>query len=219
MTETPTSATRGEVAREQVLSAAMRRFSAQGYAHVGLRDIAADAGFDVARVHRMFGSKEALFAACVERACGGWKAAEANADVPALAHAMTAHLLGAAPNSPGDPLQMLARSLSDPHAAPVLKSWTEDALLAPVTRLAQAHDAVPQADDHEAEQSAALLAAFCLGISMLRDVMGVSALTEHADGVLASRVERMLQACLAPAHAPLPLDGGVLAGGPGALHQ
>lgn len=213
MTETPTPATRGEAAREQVLAVAMRRFSAHGYAHVGLRDIAADAGFDVARVHRMFGSKEALFAACVARACAQWEAEKPPADVPALAQAMAAYLLAEAPQNGNAPLQMLARSLSDPHAAPVLKDWTRDALLAPVTRLAQHGDPSAGAEP-EAERGAALVAALCLGIAMLRDVMGVSALAGQADGVLTARVARMLEDCLTPAPMPaVHLSGARLSGG------
>lgn len=54
--------------RDRILSAAIVQFSRRSYEEVGLRDIAAVAGVDVAYVHRSFGSKEQLFAEAVRRA-------------------------------------------------------------------------------------------------------------------------------------------------------
>ena len=47
--------------RSEILCAARRRFLAESYENVGLRDIAGDVGVDVALVSRYFGSKDALF--------------------------------------------------------------------------------------------------------------------------------------------------------------
>ncbi len=47
--------------REAILDAARHRFTLESYDNVGLRDIAGDAGVDVALVSRYFGSKEGLF--------------------------------------------------------------------------------------------------------------------------------------------------------------
>ncbi|MET0250076.1 MAG: TetR family transcriptional regulator [Sphingobium sp.] len=52
--------------RARILEAARQTFAAHGYAHAGLRDIAALAGINVALVARYFGSKEKLFAAALE---------------------------------------------------------------------------------------------------------------------------------------------------------
>jgi AcrR family transcriptional regulator len=52
--------------REAILAAARERFSAQGYERTRLRDVAGDAGVDVALVHYHFKSKEGLFAAALE---------------------------------------------------------------------------------------------------------------------------------------------------------
>ena len=54
--------------RERILSAALHRFSNRSYEQTGLRDIAADAGVDVANVHRSFGSKQQLFAEVLRKA-------------------------------------------------------------------------------------------------------------------------------------------------------
>ncbi|MGU3494425.1 TetR/AcrR family transcriptional regulator [Xanthobacteraceae bacterium A53D] len=189
MTETIPSEQRGEAARELALAAALRRFSAQSYEHVGLRHIAADAGLDVARVHRMFGSKEALFGACVERAFAklDWNAQ----DPAALAQTITHQLLKPASDD-CDPLQLLARSAADPHAAPMLAARTRDALLAPAGRLARAPS------DAAAQQNAALLAALAIGISTVRNVLHAPALAPSDDDALAERIEDLLHACLAP---------------------
>src|SRR3546814_4650837 len=48
--------------RHAILLAATGRFLQDSYECVGLRDIARDAGIDVALVSRYFGSKEELFA-------------------------------------------------------------------------------------------------------------------------------------------------------------
>ena len=47
--------------RQAMLVAARRRFLQESYENVGLRDVAGDAGVDVALVSRYFGSKEELF--------------------------------------------------------------------------------------------------------------------------------------------------------------
>src|SRR5215207_7438800 len=52
--------------REAIRAAARERFSAQGYDRVRMRDVAADAGVDVALVTYHFGSKDGLFAAVLE---------------------------------------------------------------------------------------------------------------------------------------------------------
>src|SRR5690349_2732866 len=51
--------------REAILAAARERFSGHGYDRVRMRDIAADAGVDVALVTYHFGSKDGLFAAAL----------------------------------------------------------------------------------------------------------------------------------------------------------
>ena len=52
--------------RGAILAAARERFSAVGYERTRLRDVAGDAGVDVALVHYHFKSKDGLFAAALE---------------------------------------------------------------------------------------------------------------------------------------------------------
>ena len=55
----------GADTRGAVLAAARARFAAHGYEATRLRDVAADAGVDVALVSYHFGSKDGLFAAAL----------------------------------------------------------------------------------------------------------------------------------------------------------
>lgn len=52
--------------RADILSAARRRFGAEGYERTTLRAVASDVGVDAALVIRYFGSKQALFAAAAD---------------------------------------------------------------------------------------------------------------------------------------------------------
>jgi AcrR family transcriptional regulator len=51
-----------QATRDQLLRAAMRRFTVLGYDRTTARDVAADAGVNVALINRYFGSKDGLFA-------------------------------------------------------------------------------------------------------------------------------------------------------------
>ncbi|MGY4858507.1 TetR/AcrR family transcriptional regulator [Cryobacterium sp. AP23] len=53
--------------RQLLLNAARRRFARDGYTTTTVRDIAAEAGVNVALINRYFTSKEGLFEACLRR--------------------------------------------------------------------------------------------------------------------------------------------------------
>lgn len=199
MTDLDSPAKRAEMAREKALAAAVRRFSTQAYDQVGLRHIAADSGLDVARVHRLFGSKEQLFAESVRRAFGDWPE---DVNTPeALVETLIGHLLVPEDRPEGDPVLLLVRSVSDPHAAPVLRARLEESFLRPISQIArEAEGGTGTAES--AAQKAALLASCCLGIAMLRAVMGVPALAAPADPALAARIAHLLRSCLSAEPAP-----------------
>ena len=56
-----------DATRQLLLDAARRRFALDGYASTTVRDIAGDAGVNVALINRYFSSKEGLFEACLTR--------------------------------------------------------------------------------------------------------------------------------------------------------
>ena len=53
--------------RQRLLQSARQRFAKDGYAATTVRDIATDAGVNVALINRYFTSKEGLFEACLDR--------------------------------------------------------------------------------------------------------------------------------------------------------
>ena len=71
---TPTMTTKGEQAKNQLIAAALAQFGEYGL-HATTRDIAAQAGQNIAAITYYFGSKEDLYLACaqwftVSPACG-----------------------------------------------------------------------------------------------------------------------------------------------------
>lgn len=57
--------------RGAILDAASKRFTAESYDQVGMRDIARDVGVDPALISRYFGSKEDLFRAVIDDCSSG----------------------------------------------------------------------------------------------------------------------------------------------------
>lgn len=104
--------------RSLLLEAARRRFAHDGYAATTVRDIADDAGVNVALINRYFESKEGLFEACLavaveelRRAAGTVTGLE---DVP---QAIATQIGGAGATAAPDPLLLLLlRSSGDERA-------------------------------------------------------------------------------------------------------
>src|SRR4051794_36587391 len=64
--------------RQLLLDAALRRFASDGYAATTVRDIADDAGVNVALISRYFESKEGLFEVCLTTAVDDLRRAAGN---------------------------------------------------------------------------------------------------------------------------------------------
>lgn len=161
-----------EPTRERILRHAIARFSTQSYESTGLREIAADAGVDVALVHRSFGSKEQLFAECV-RSC---VCAESMID-PGPDTLSRLFVDVVSPRSEGEvrPTDIMVHSFSSPEASRVLREVGTEMMLDPVTR----------ASRHGSAIKTALCLSTLMGFAIMRDVIGVEALTK-ADPVAVS---------------------------------
>lgn len=113
-----------EATRAAILAAATRRFACQGYEHVGVREIAAEAGVTAALVNRYFGSKEGLFVRVVEAAfdlralIAGDRATLAER----LARVMVYGREDTPQDSPRIPLLLLMRSATEPCTAAVIRA-------------------------------------------------------------------------------------------------
>ncbi len=78
----PLRAKRAEETRDALIHAATRRFTTDGWASTGMRDIARDAGVAVETLYKHFASKRKLLDAVVDRAAAGDAAPVTVADRP-----------------------------------------------------------------------------------------------------------------------------------------
>jgi len=175
--------------REAIRAAARDRFSALGYDRVRMRDVAADAGVDVALVTYHFGSKDGLFAAALE--------------MPAPMAALMADVLEQGEvadfgerflrrvlevwddERTGGPLVALVRSaMSHPPAADALRDFVQSELLARIAA---------RLDVADAEQRAALFGSQLIGLLLYRHVLRVEPVTSMPAEELVRRAAPALQ--------------------------
>lgn len=121
-----------EATRAAILEAAKTQFAVLGYDCTVLRDIAREAGVDVALVKRYFGGKEALFLEALNASFGtddvrGW-------DRATFAHEVAAVLAGSPhiDEARTHRFQFLLRAATSPTTAPLLNMLVQDRLLGPI---------------------------------------------------------------------------------------
>ena len=175
--------------RDAILAAARERFAEHGYDRVRMRDVAADAGVDVALVTYHFGSKDGLFGAALEMP---EPMAALMADV--LEHGgiddFGERFLGRVlevwdDEVAGGALVALVRSaMSHPPATVRLREFVQAELLA---RIAERLD-VP-----DAEQRAALFGSQLIGILLYRHVLHVEPVASMSREELVERAAPALQ--------------------------
>jgi AcrR family transcriptional regulator len=144
--------------RADILSAARRRFGAQGYERTTLRAVAADVGVDSALVIRYFGSKQDLFAA----------AADFTIDLPDLS--------GVDPDEVAD--MLLARFFAvweeDETFVALLRAAMTSRIAAEALREVFAKQVAPKlitaTPDHP-QQRIGLMGAFIIGLATTRYVL------------------------------------------------
>ena len=176
--------------RDAVLAAARERFSAHGYGRTRLRDVAADAGVDVALVHYHFKSKDGLFAAALEMPvsmpellAGVLEEGELDDfasrflrrilevwDDPRVAPALVA---------------MVRSAMSHEPAAVALRGFVRTELLG---RIARRLGGGP-----DAEERAALFGSQLVGLLMYRHVLGVEPLASMDAGTVVASMAPGMQ--------------------------
>lgn len=176
--------------REQILEAAITRFARHSYEDTSLRAIAADAGVDVAHVHRSFGSKEQLLAEAVrtaapptERLLAGPRAL--------LPFKFTDELLSQNPScAAGDVsvLDILVRSLTSRDASRVLRDAIMTEFVGPLAETLGPNT----------ERRAALVLAMLLGVGVLRDVLHIAPLLDIRDGEIRQIITRIFGILMDP---------------------
>ena len=120
-----------EATRAAILEAAKRQFARAGY-DCTLRDIAGEAGADVALVKRYFGGKEALFVAALKASFGAedlreWNRATISREI-AVMLADSPH----ADEARTDRVQFLLRAATPPSTAPLLNVLIQERFLGPI---------------------------------------------------------------------------------------
>lgn len=154
--------------RDLLLRTARRRFALHGYAATTVRDIAKDAGVNIALISRYFDSKEGLFEACVESAVDELRqAAGGVTGLSEIAGAIARQTTVTAPGKRLDdePLLILLRSSGDERAEQlrvgVLRTYAEKlaGLAAREARAAQGSDLVLRAQ---------LTLAIAIGMTLMR---------------------------------------------------
>jgi AcrR family transcriptional regulator len=121
-----------EATRAAILEAAKAHFALLGYDCAVLRDIAREAGVDVALVKRYFGGKEALFVEALKASFGPDGAREW--DRATFAHEMAA-MLADSPHvdeARTHKFQFLLRAATSPTTAPLLNVIVQDRFLQPI---------------------------------------------------------------------------------------
>lgn len=174
--------------RDAILQAARARFLQNGYDTVGLRDVAADAGVDVALVSRYFGGKEGLFnAVLAEVGC------DKRIDIPEgdLAEALADAMLHKSDGDDGganlDRLMIVLRSLSSPHAAAVVRENFRLNVLEPLAE---------NLDGDDRETRARMAMACLMGSAVMAAMFANGPAQGEARERLRRRFEAMLRAAL-----------------------
>jgi AcrR family transcriptional regulator len=121
-----------EATRAAILTAAKAHFAQSGYDRALLRDIAADAGADVALIKRYFGGKEALFEAALKASFAPDRLAKWDRAV--FGHDMALMMAGDAHQSPErtEAFQFLLRAATSPTTAPLLNAAVQERFMGPI---------------------------------------------------------------------------------------
>jgi AcrR family transcriptional regulator len=174
--------------RDAILQAARRQFSARGYEHAGVREIAADAGVTAALVNRYFGSKEQLFCEALEHAFT--LPSLIPEDPEKVGEALAAYATapeGSRPRRDFDPLQLILRSVTSPDAAEILRRQIDENSIGPMAQALGGEDA---------ELRAAMVWACMAGMKLVRKVVRSEAVRPGTEKRLAELFAPVIQACV-----------------------
>ena len=132
-----------QATRAAILEAARAQFARLGYDRAALRDIAAEAGADVALIKRYFGGKEALFLEALRASIHPdrwrqWNRASFAAEIAQMM-AGDAH----ADEERTQSFQFLLRAATSPTTAPLLNLAVQERFLAPIGEWLGGEDARP----------------------------------------------------------------------------
>jgi len=187
--------------RRRLLYAGRRRFALHGYERTTLRQIAADAGVNLALIKRYFGSKEGLFEAAL--AAAPEQLAELDdiaGDQAQLVEVLSRELSANAwPETGENPILLLLRSAGDPRSDALRRRGIQDH----AERLLRAAGYIPGARQSGSDilLRAYLVLALGAGIATLRATIDVQPLAGATAEDLRGPIGDVIAALLPP---PLP---------------
>jgi AcrR family transcriptional regulator len=172
--------------RGTILAAARARFVAQGYDRTTLREIAGDAGVDVALVSYFFGSKDGVFAAAMALAVNpaDLVAGLLEGGTEDLGVRLATAFLAIYDNPESGMVGMLRSAATHDEAAAMLRGFIEREVLGPI---AQAIDAP------NPELRAALTGSQLVGLAMARYIVRVEPIASADSGTLVAAIAPTLQ--------------------------
>lgn len=168
--------------REAILNAATRRFTAESYDQVGIRDVAGEVGVDPALISRYFGSKEELFRAVIDDCGSGTDITEGDRATfgERMAHEI---VYGERKESKLAWLLLMLRSASSPKAAEVIHRASNEAFFDPFVAWMGGEDAAIRVR---------IVAGLMMGLTVSRDLSGLNLSPDDCER-LKARIAGILQ--------------------------
>lgn len=169
--------------RAAILDSASRRFTAESYEQVGMRDIARDVGVDPALISRYFGSKEELFRAVIDDCGNGRELMEGDRSTfgDRVAHDL---VYGPRKENKLAWLLIMLRSASSPKAAEVVQQASSEGFYQPFTEWMGGEDAVVRVR---------IAAGLMMGVAVGRDLSGGLNMTPAECERMKARIATLLQ--------------------------
>lgn len=168
--------------REAILCAATRRFTAESYDQVGIRDVAGEVGVDPALISRYFGSKEELFRAVIDDCGSGTEITEG--DRATFGARMAQEIVyGERKESKLAWLLLMLRSASSPKATEVIQRASNDCFFDPFVAWMGGEDAAIRVR---------IAAGLMMGLTVSRDLSGLKMDPDECER-LKGRIARILQ--------------------------
>jgi AcrR family transcriptional regulator len=167
----------------RITEAARHRFSTAGYERTTIRAVAADAGVDPALVMHYFGSKAALYEACVRVEPGG----DAAEELP-IADAVLGSLGAKIGGMPEELLAKIRSMLTHEESRLRVLALLDEESAALAARL----------DGPDREARTALMLAANLGVTIARELLAVTALRELTPARVAELLRPAVDALARP---------------------
>jgi AcrR family transcriptional regulator len=183
-----------EATQQLLLQSARQRFARDGYAATTVREIAADAGVNVALINRYFESKEGLFEKCLSLAADQLARGDReSATIDDIVRSLVRQVADS-PNGEQQLLMLLLlRSSGDERADKIRRATLES-----FSQRIATHAGLSPADNEDHTLRAQIVLATVLGVVLLRSSGGSEPLASASEGELQGPLGDALRVLLSP---------------------